>query len=267
MTLWIKNEDDIIDQNIQYHLNTGVDYIIATDNNSTDNTRDILLKYEKENVLKYYHSDSIAHEQSKYVKIMAREAYSKYKADWVINNDADEFWVTGFNNLKDCFKEFKDNKFLVPYRSDFVFMRGDDIFYKKMLYKRYTGQFKCAHRGTKNITVSFGNHWARCPQWGISPRKGNVPRDCLEILHFPLRNSKQIKNKIVNGTKAILNNKGAGTYCCAHWRPHYNTFEKNNSIEEVIRNIEIKTGRLKSLLARNVLKEDLRLVNFFKKHE
>ena len=45
MTLLVKNEDDIIEENIKFHLASGVDFIIATNNNSTDHTRDILLKY------------------------------------------------------------------------------------------------------------------------------------------------------------------------------------------------------------------------------
>ena len=46
MTLLVKNEDDVIEENIKFHLASGVDFIIATNNNSTDKTRDIFLKYQ-----------------------------------------------------------------------------------------------------------------------------------------------------------------------------------------------------------------------------
>lgn len=51
MTLLVRNEEDIVRYNIDFHLSKGVDFIIATDNGSTDSTRDILKEYEKRGVL------------------------------------------------------------------------------------------------------------------------------------------------------------------------------------------------------------------------
>ncbi|MFM7557217.1 MAG: hypothetical protein ACKO46_01430 [Alphaproteobacteria bacterium] len=47
MTLLVKNEEDAFEENIKFHLASGVDFIIATNNNSTDRTCDILLKYQE----------------------------------------------------------------------------------------------------------------------------------------------------------------------------------------------------------------------------
>ena len=51
MTLLVKNEVDVVRDNIEFHLRNGVDFIIATDNLSDDGTLEILQEYEKKGVL------------------------------------------------------------------------------------------------------------------------------------------------------------------------------------------------------------------------
>ncbi|MFT6106748.1 MAG: glycosyltransferase involved in cell wall biosynthesis [Rickettsiales bacterium] len=51
MTLLARNEEDIIEECIKFHLSHGVDFIIATDNGSIDGTRDVFLKYQEKGVL------------------------------------------------------------------------------------------------------------------------------------------------------------------------------------------------------------------------
>jgi hypothetical protein len=51
LTLLAKNEVDVIDANVSYHLNAGVDFIVATDIGSTDGTLEILERYERLGVL------------------------------------------------------------------------------------------------------------------------------------------------------------------------------------------------------------------------
>lgn len=262
MTFWVKNEEDIIEENILYHLNSGVDFIIATDNNSTDNTRDILLKYEKQNVLKYYFNDSAAHEQNINVKKMAQEAYTAFNADWVINNDADEFWVTSENNIRNVFNKTKDN-YVVALRSDFIYIEKDVLFYNKMIYKRLSRQIKCAHRGARDVIIGFGNHWVKHPVWGRSPRSNSIEPLELEILHYPLRNPKQILNKTLNGTQAILKNNNVGAKCCEHWKSRYTTYKKNNSITELINSIQIPPENYELMLKNKTLYKDERLSQFF----
>jgi hypothetical protein len=45
MTLLVKNEEGMLEENLQFHKAMGVDGFIITDNNSTDSTPDIIRKY------------------------------------------------------------------------------------------------------------------------------------------------------------------------------------------------------------------------------
>ena len=51
MTLLVRDEADIVDDQITYHLAAGVDFVIATDNRSEDGTTAILERYERDGVL------------------------------------------------------------------------------------------------------------------------------------------------------------------------------------------------------------------------
>lgn len=52
MTLLVKNEEDILEENLCFHKAMGVDGFIITDNNSTDSTPDIIRKYKQKGGLK-----------------------------------------------------------------------------------------------------------------------------------------------------------------------------------------------------------------------
>ena len=51
MTLLVKDEADIIDAQIAFHLAAGVDFVIATDHESRDDTVAILERYAAQGVL------------------------------------------------------------------------------------------------------------------------------------------------------------------------------------------------------------------------
>ena len=102
MTLLVKNEEILIEHNLAFHLAQGVDKIIVTDNGSTDETRSILEAYEKKGLVDIIDEPSKAYHQKAFVNRMVGKARQKYNATWIINADADEFFYSRTENLKDA---------------------------------------------------------------------------------------------------------------------------------------------------------------------
>ena len=50
MTLLARDEADVVDAQIAFHLHAGVDFVVATDNRSTTATTEIFERYEREGV-------------------------------------------------------------------------------------------------------------------------------------------------------------------------------------------------------------------------
>lgn len=92
MTLLVRDEEDIVERNIEHHLSRGVSHIFATDNLSTDGTTEILLKYQRLGLHTYYREQSHTHDQATWVTRMAQKAHQKLPSSIVFHVDTDEFW-------------------------------------------------------------------------------------------------------------------------------------------------------------------------------
>lgn len=100
MTLLVRNEADILEDNIRFHHAMGVDSFIVMDNLSTDSTPQILDRLAREIPITILRQEQDDYSQSVWVTDMARQAAQDHGADWVINNDADEFWLPRQGDLK-----------------------------------------------------------------------------------------------------------------------------------------------------------------------
>ena len=204
MTLLVRDEADIVDAQLAYHLHAGVDHVIAMDHGSSDGTTEILERYERAGVLTLLREPAAELRQAEWVTRMARLAATELGADWVINADADEFWWPCGGSLKDvlgsiprrfgvvrgCWRHF------VP-RSD------DDSFFAERMTVRlaapahpgaketiFHAHQKVAHRAHQAVEVAAGNHDASAP--GVEPLRFWYP---LEVLHFSFRSVAQLERK------------------------------------------------------------------------
>ena len=115
MTLLVRDEQDIVRENLDFHLAHGVDEVIVTDNGSEDATVEILREYESQGVVRLLFEPADDYSQGRWVTRMARLAATE-GADWVINNDADEFWWPRAGSLRSIFDQLDDEVGLVVAR-------------------------------------------------------------------------------------------------------------------------------------------------------
>jgi hypothetical protein len=204
-TLVVRDEADIVDAQIAYHLSAGVDFVIATDHDSQDGTTEILEAYEAAGCLRLIRVRGDMRE-AEWRTRMAREAASAYGADWVINTDADEFWLPRSGTLKDALHAIPARVGVVwALTCHFVPRPDDGAFFADRMTARFASEAalndptspyrphgKVAHRGDPNIVVWFGSH--RVESRRLAPLPAWHPAD---VFHFPFRSLEQYERKNV----------------------------------------------------------------------
>ena len=212
LTLLAKNEADVIDANIAYHLGAGVDLVVATDNGSTDGTLEILERYEGQGVLHLLREPSTDFRQGEWVTRMARLAADR-GADWVINADADEFWWPRAGNLKEVLERLPERYGIVHgVWRPFIARPDDGSHFAERMTVRLSMQAaindptnpfrparKAMHRAHPNVRVRDGNHDVEGTP--LVKLQGWYP---LEVFHLPLRSRAQVETKYAGGARRGL---------------------------------------------------------------
>lgn len=198
MTLMVRDEADIVAAMLEHHLAQGVDFIIATDNASVDGTREVLRAYADAGVLELHDDPRHEKQQAKVVTAMARRAALVHGADWVINADADEFFVpTKAETLADALAAMPEeaqsfnarvrNLMGTPLASGSAVSthvwrdeRSEDELAQVGLHAHPTDD--CIHRASPDVNVVQGNHATDLPLATEVPEAASV-----EVLHLPYR--------------------------------------------------------------------------------
>ena len=246
MTLLVKNEADILEQNLLFHKHMGVDQFIITDNDSTDGTPQIIEKYVKKGwVAQYIHEPASGYEQKRWVDRMIWLAKKRYQADWIINADADEFWFPSKGNLKTLlpsehfgilsakvrnvcpeegkpYWEWKNVALEVPNLEDY------DLSPFSLFSRHYK---KVMHRAAGYIQISMGNH--KVTMLPHREKAGDIT-----IYHFPIRNKEHFIQKMVNGGKQL--EKHQGKHGGRHWRYFYSLYKEGKLHQEYDRMVGTK---------------------------
>jgi len=206
----VRDEEDIVDAQLSYHLNAGVDFVIAIDHESVDGTTDILESYARQGVLRRIPVRGDVRE-GPWRTQMSQLAATEHGADWVINTDADEFWMPRRGTLKEILAAIPERFGLVWALSrQFVPRPGQSGSFAERMTVRvspsaaindptspYRPHAKVAHRADPLIAISTGAHYATTRLRSLTAW---YPADSL---HFPFRTSAQYIRKCTRPIRSI----------------------------------------------------------------
>jgi hypothetical protein len=208
MTLLVRDEADVVDAQVAYHLHAGVDFVIAMDNASSDGTTEILERYERAGCLQLLREPADDMRQDEWVTRMARLASTEHGAEWVLHADADEFWWPRGGSVKDVLETVPARYGVVRGCWRHFLPRPDDgaFFAERMTVRLATpahpgdketifhAHQKVAHRADPEVEIERGNHNADAP--GLTALRAWHP---LEVLHFSFRSVAQLERKARGG--------------------------------------------------------------------
>ena len=203
MTLLVRDEVDIVESWLAFHLNAGTDFVLATDNRSQDGTTEVLERYESAGLVHLIREPGEDLRDGEWVTRMARLAATEFGADWVINSDADEFWWPRGGSLKHVLESVPERYGTVgAFLRTFVPRPGDADFAERMTVRfsalapindpssLYRPIRKIIHRADPEVTLVRGHHAVHDSE--LSPLRGWFP---IEAFHFPLRTPEQTARK------------------------------------------------------------------------
>jgi glycosyltransferase involved in cell wall biosynthesis len=264
MTLLCRDEEDIIGYNVAYHLAQGVDFVIATDNGSQDRTPQLLERFAKQGKLHLIHEPSFTHNQGVWVTRMARMAAKRFEADWVINSDADEFWLPRAGSLRDALEAAPSaaQSLAVPPFDMMPPRKTNEKFFEAMVIRvagdrSVHGELtvpKTCHRAYSDVRVAEGNHHIK-RRGMLVPAVRDHP---LQILHFPLRSATQLERKIRQGVEALRANPTLSAGIGAHWRRLHDDYPLGR-LGDYYNECVPSTERISAGLADGSFVEDLRV--------
>ncbi len=232
------DQGDILQDFLDWHLELGVDLILAMDHGSTDGSTDILERYSKTHPVVWYpvpERDITKYSPADELATLARD---KYGADWIIHCDADEFLCTGGRDLRTLLAQAdRDNLTLinVPRRTvtgsrlepgqratTELTLRIDQTVYLTL------DQILSWNLPVPFVFVEVGGHLivraSAFDRYGGGAhgatttygQSGSI--DGLYILHYAIRDFESLRVKVDNTKSWLAANTHLEPTQCWHWR-------------------------------------------------
>jgi len=225
MTLVVRDEEDIIEANLLAHRALGVERFVILDNGSTDRTPEILERWRRAGRAEVISEPdaTTAEVFQEWLTKLARIAIGDLDADWVMHNDADEFWWPLTGSLVDTLAAIpEDRQAVIAPRLEFVPRPdGPEPAWERMVYREREARVrpKIAHRAIDDIEIGPGSHRVSSATLGLPPTSGRpsmrafrerpeqlpliapAPEFPIQILHLPLRSFDQYRNRLAIGKR------------------------------------------------------------------
>ena len=299
MTLLVRDEEDILESNLRFHHAQGVDFFIVMDHHSCDGTPEIVRKFCRRGLAELIDQPDPGYRQAEWVTWMARRAAVEYGADWVINNDADEFWWPSEGTLRTTLAKIPAH-YAALYAPRFNFYCEEEPISQSLRSRaRKTlrrlrqvvnrsglaldknrvppGSRKFFEKMTLRDVSSVNNLGYPLPgkmchraHPAVEVAMGNhsvsfpdVTEICahpfIEILHFPVRSAPQFCHKIAVGGAALQNSPEVPGG--ETWRALFSR-QNGQSAAQYFRATRLTKTKIEQMLATGRLRQDTRLRDF-----
>ena len=199
------DDAELVDAHLAFHLNAGVDLVVAIDTGIDAATAEVLDVYERAHLVARVRAE--AGGEGDLPTRLARLAVTEHGADWVLSCDADEFWWPRGENLKDVLAA-------IPLRYGVVqaLVRvfppraGEEPFAERMTARpAFPGP---TSRSPEPITAALRPVYRADPVLVVDPEDGTeggrrVPLRAwypIEVLRFPFRSLEQAERRCGAGT-------------------------------------------------------------------
>lgn len=230
LVMMIKDEEDIIYENLIWHFCLGFRKFVIVDNNSSDNTRSLIEKFKKEvlnqAIVVIIDDPILEYIQNKVTTsafLLAKMIWPD--VEWVFPVDADEFWLVE-NKLKDILQIIPNDVDIIAVYSSVYYASNDyyklknQPFWKKIHY-RTNGyeKRKIALRTKINFLIDMGNHSAHFDyenefwrQITLTDKPFYINADIIGIhmREFSIRSPEQLHKKFSNSMIAVIAAKDKG---------------------------------------------------------
>ncbi len=223
MTLLIRDGLDVIDSVLRFHAALGVDLFVVGDHESRDGSAEYLEELADRGLIHFERLEGPPDYIWREGRTKLARRCHELGADWVINNDQDEFWWPIEGTLKDVLERIP-NEYgqVVAPRTEYVARAGDESFAERMIYResRFFRPLKSVHRAYERILLNHPHptqigierdeliHEPFAGRPGIAT--GAESRDLsaaelelviaptypIRILHFPLRSFDQYRRRM-----------------------------------------------------------------------
>ncbi len=279
--MMVRDEDDVIEKNIRFHSAMGVEKFFVVNNASTDDTGDILSELSKVfDITVIYEPDETGYMQKEWMTKLIGYA-RKNGCDWIINNDADEFWlpdngtdlrkvlnrhdgtvvvnrenVQNYEGISSIFESIYIGSTPIGYDSRTTY--GD-----KYLNLNLNG---CAHKVITNvhglIKIRGGNHAAKHIIDKLHRRRFTHKTKRIENFHYPIRTYKQFVKRLDIIKK--IGDAGRMRQMGQNARYWYEA-SCQGKVDEAYEQFILKKADLATLEKYDVICKDERMYNAFKK--
>lgn len=240
----VKNEEDIIFENLVWHFMLGFRKFFLIDNLSTDKTLAIIddfAKLTKDHAKVFIIKDPIYEHIHGQVMTgsyhFIREVWPEVK--WIFPVDADEFLAPTRPLKSELAKIDQDIDAIDLYAyeyypgPDYSYFANDSKFYNKMHYRHYQiDHGKIAAKAQNYISITHGNHAIEVnPTYNIDKALKFIPGSYLglSIYEFQLRSAEHAHRKCNNGMQASAKAKEQGLIkqdANMHWHKYADFVEK-----------------------------------------